>query len=391
MAAAGLGSHTSCHASTLYTLEVSGSVLEVDQETGLATPILQGLAPGSWSGLAASPGNRNELFALYNPTPPTFDDPQFSGLSRIDLSNGTATLLPFFSAEDLGLNDEIFSTGIAISAGAPDQAIVIGSTAKKIPPVPLIWTVDLFSGRVVEPARPLSNVSRLESLTFGPDGTSLFAANQDGELVSINKQSAEVTLIGDPDLSLSLSGLAFRPEDQTLFAIDARREDKLVILDPADGRHLATLGKLGIAGPEGLAFVPSGDPLDCSLDGIVNALDLDCANSAGITSQLLQELGLFAGDLDGMDGVSFHDFLVLADNYGQPKGKYTEGDINGNGEVDFGDFVVLADNYGKRSLSAEAVPEPASCGSLLAGSLVSWILRRRRRRVNGSMPVGRNP
>ena len=74
--------------------------------------------------------------------------------------------------------------------------------------------------------------------------------------MNVDSDTAEVTLVGDPGLTDFVTGLAFRPADGVLFAIDGLRRDRLVILNPLNGALVADVGPLGILGPEGLAFVP---------------------------------------------------------------------------------------------------------------------------------------
>jgi WD40 repeat protein len=248
-------------AATLYTLNVNGpgNLLRVDTTTGAATSVAPelSLGPGSWNGLSTWPSDSSVLVAVNNPRPATFDDPQFSRLSRIDAATGAATLLPLFDGSVLG-SEQVFSSALAISPLAPNVAVVIGAD-RSFPPQSLIWTADVDTGAVLTAAQPLS--TRIESLTFAPDGVTLFGADQQGQLVNIDPNTAEVTLVGDPGLSNFITGLAFRPGDGTLFAIDGGSSDRLVILNPLDGSVVANVGPLGIIGPEGLAFIPEPSSL----------------------------------------------------------------------------------------------------------------------------------
>jgi hypothetical protein len=121
------------------------------------------------------------------------------------------------------------------------------------------------------------------------------------------------------------------------------------------------------------------EPNDCNGDGLVDTADLACSNAAGTTTELLAELGLLAGDLDGQDGVAFPDFLTLSANFGKPLGKYTEGDIDNSGDVAFADFLTLSANFGKTAgATAAAIPEPSAIALLSFGGLLLGLVRRRR-------------
>ena len=328
------------------------SLFVVNQQTGATTLAIEELGRGSWMGLTAAQTEGRVLYAVQNPRPLTFDDPKFSRLARIDVDAAEVTLFPFFDWDVLGFGDG-HATGVAISPSDPTIAIVVGGDLG-IPPTSFVWEVNAETGEVLGPARELINIRRIESVTFNLDGTTLYGTNQDGHLVTVDLETATATVVGDPGLSLSITGLAFHPDTGDLFAVDGRLADRLVRLNPNDGSTMAVIGPLGIKGPEGLAFLPTTDvfdPLDCSQDGMVDADDLDCANAAGITDSLLTELGLFPGDLDGMNGVNFADFLTFSGFFDKPTSKYTEGDITGDGWVGFEDFVLLASNFGRPPLS----------------------------------------
>lgn len=364
---------------TLYTLNATGSLWSVDVETGSTSETtFDVLGPGSWNGVAASPVDGNLIYAVNNPRPAQLQDPSFSRLVRIDLNAGQSTPLPLFDNELLG-SPSIVSTGIAISIQEPDVAIVVGSDTR-IPPNPYLYRVDVATGDLLEPAKIMTNVRRLESLTFSRDGSTLYGANQDGELVTIVPETADVSVVGGPGLSNHLTGLAFEPDDETLFAIDGLRSDQLIRIDASTGTLIDIVGPLGIVGPEGLAFVTvEDDPLDCTEDGAVDVLDLACSNASGTTQQLLTQLSLLEGDFDGENGVDFVDFLVLASNFGRPLGRYIDGDIDANGHVEFEDFLRLTRNFGRSSTaSVAAVPEPSGLLIAALAVLASFVARTRR-------------
>jgi len=82
------------------------------------------------------------------------------------------------------------------------------------------------------------------------------------------------------------------------------------------------------------------------------------------------------GDFDGVDGVSFADFLVLSGNFGNEVSSYAEGDVDCNGTVEFADFLALSANFGQTLGGAAAVPEPGGM-TLLLPALLLLCLRKR--------------
>ena len=117
-----------------------------------------------------------------------------------------------------------------------------------------------------------------------------------------------------------------------------------------------------------------GLPTDCNGDGVVDLLDLDCACSDTNVDidEVLNELGLIKGDLDGDGEVGFPDFLTLSNGYGQP-GTYSGGDIDSDGSVGFSDFLLLSGAYGQTSVASGAlstVPEPNGGLAMSIGGLL---------------------
>jgi len=125
-----------------------------------------------------------------------------------------------------------------------------------------------------------------------------------------------------------------------------------------------------------VVFVPS--TLDCNGDGVADVGDFTCSNEAGITEELLAELNLIQGDLDGQGGVAFPDFLILSANFGSDTNQYALGDLDGTGGVAFPDFLILSGNFGKTAAGTAAVPEPSGLALCLFGLLALGRLRRRR-------------
>lgn len=127
-----------------------------------------------------------------------------------------------------------------------------------------------------------------------------------------------------------------------------------------------------------------GLPTDCNGDGVVDLLDLECAcaDPSVEIDDVLNQLGLLKGDLDGDGEVGFADFLTLSTGYGKP-GNYSNGDVNCDGLVGFPDFLLLSGAYGQTSAisaSASTVPEPNG-GLILAFGVFlpafRWICRSR--------------
>lgn len=123
-------------------------------------------------------------------------------------------------------------------------------------------------------------------------------------------------------------------------------------------------------------------PGDCSGDGTLDAMDLDCAVQDTISSTL-ESLNLIAGDLNADGEVAFTDFLTLANNFGGVDAKYSQGDIDANGEVTFLDFLTLAGNFGKTPSDVAGVPEPPGTLILTMGLLMTFASGRQRRRLHG--------
>ncbi len=336
-------------ATPLYMLDVNGAnngnFRLVDPVNGGSTPINadSSLGPGSWNGLARLPGNSDFAYAVNNPHPGTFANPQTSRMARINIADGTATLFPLFDQNTLGV-PEIFSTGIAISPLNPFIAIATGREVRG-GDKRLIWKVHLATGTVLGPAVELQDGIRLHALDFSLDGTTLYAINNDAQLVTVVPETGAVTILGDTGIPMTraLEGLAFRPEDGTLFAIEAGTFDQLITLDPVNGSVLSTIGHIGTIGPEGLAFIPCGDvmPGDTNYDCVVDVEDLN----------------------------------NVRNNFGAT-GTPVLGDANGDGFVNIVDLNDVRNNFG----ATTAVPEPATALLVALGTI---LLPARRPRKGG--------
>lgn len=130
---------------------------------------------------------------------------------------------------------------------------------------------------------------------------------------------------------------------------------------------------------------------DCNGDGIIDVQDLACAcGPDGDLDAVLGALGTLRGDLDGVDGVGFSDFLVLSANFGQSGATYGQGDLDCDGEIGFADFLVLSTNFGQTANAAESVPEPASAAAAILGLLglsLSQLRRRSKQRISFIPPA----
>ena len=82
------------------------------------------------------------------------------------------------------------------------------------------------------------------------------------------------------------------------------------------------------------------------------------------------------GDINGDGQVTFPDFLILSDSFGQEVDSHAKGDINCDGTVSFPDFLILSDNFGTAGPAAQ-VPEPSGA-ILLVGWLSTLVMRRSR-------------
>lgn len=86
------------------------------------------------------------------------------------------------------------------------------------------------------------------------------------------------------------------------------------------------------------------------------------------------------GDANGDGRVTFEDFAVLQNHYGQATDVWTRGNFNFDGVVDFADFALLQNYYGQAGGVGQLglAPEPVSLCFLGFGALT--VLRRRSRR-----------
>lgn len=152
-----------------------------------------------------------------------------------------------------------------------------------------------------------------------------------------------------------------------------------MVIDDGSGVPVAQMPELDLAA-FGLS-APDGE--DCNADGIVNILDANCTLDAALDGFLTNH-GTLRGDLDGLNGVQFADFVVLAENFTLTPASYTDGDFDKDGRVGFGDFLLLAENFGQgASFSSKAaitaVPEPSTRCLMIALGLACPAYRKPRR------------
>ena len=140
-------------------------------------------------------------------------------------------------------------------------------------------------------------------------------------------------------------------------------------------------GALGSANYTLTSLIPGGGGNvigDCSGDGSLDVMDFACISTVEERNAVLSELGTLAGDFNGDVAVDVNDFLLLSRNFNATDVGYANGDANIDGVVDVSDFLELSRNFGK-TVSASAVPEPATSLMAVVAALVGLTLRRRRR------------
>jgi WD40 repeat protein len=206
--------------------------------------------------LSYRPGDMTYLYALENSRENGLSE---SRIVKINRHTGRQSYLPFsFDKAALGFS-EVFSTGIAISPLTPSIAVVIGFDAGYATSSTygqrFLWHANTNTGEVIGGLRPIPRIS--SPLTYDPSGTVLYAADIEGRIITIDESTGIFTIVGDPMLSSFIEGLAFRPEDGTLFAINGYSIDQLVTLDSGNGFLQSVVSDLPFGGMHGLAFMPS--------------------------------------------------------------------------------------------------------------------------------------
>ena len=111
--------------------------------------------------------------------------------------------------------------------------------------------------------------------------------------------------------------------------------------------------------------IPEFPEGDINRDGVVDADDIDSlfarigsddtvadlngdgqVASSDVDYLVEEVLGTTRGDTN-LDGtVTFQDFLVLSQSFGQSDASWSSGDFDGNGLVEFRDFLILSSHFG---------------------------------------------
>ena len=153
--------------------------------------------------------------------------------------------------------------------------------------------------------------------------------------------------------------LGFSPDEFGLSFVPTIKGD----IDGVDGLTISDLDLIVMtfAYP---SYVPSIGTSAMDLTGDSRVDEQDAAH--WITS--LKNTRFGDANLDGI--VSFSDFLLLADNFGDP-GSWKQGDFDHDRKVTFSDFLILASNFGEPATAT--IPEP-DANLLLIVCIVSGIL-----------------
>lgn len=87
----------------------------------------------------------------------------------------------------------------------------------------------------------------------------------------------------------------------------------------------------------------------------------------GVSTSTVQLLG----DADRNGQVTFEDFAILQNHYGQSVtgDTWSQGDFNGDGQVTFEDFCILQNHYGQSIASGQASAAAEADGDVLASGL----------------------
>lgn len=248
----------------LFMAPVGGESLLLVDETSAQFVVHQSLPSRLFYDIAGDPLDSSSIYTVSMNTGTDFEP---AWISRIDTVGKTFSDVVMLDPTWFGYpsTDRVNVDALAISPAAPHVA-VIAATSIDFGPAPRLLRFDL---QTLTPLAPAVDSDHMwGAFTYTPDGQTLLGATNffDGptygsgsDLYQIDPLTGNDTLIGYTG-STAITGMAFSPEDHALYAVDAYKTDALVILDPDTGAITATIGPFGIAGPEGIAFLPVAVP-----------------------------------------------------------------------------------------------------------------------------------
>jgi hypothetical protein len=202
------------------------------------------------AGLSSRPGDLQYIYSV--------DNNQFiPHFVRIDVTTGFAFAEEIgtgLSPTTLGLSSTNFYVdAVAISSQNPDVAILSAISGPFAELTRSIFAVSVATGAPLGPAIALSVLSLDAALAYSLDGNTLYGA-LGNSLYIINGSTGDLTLVGD--LGVSLTGLAFNPQDGLLYGSKSSGGSELFLVDPqtASLTSIASFPTYSI-NSEGLAFV----------------------------------------------------------------------------------------------------------------------------------------
>ncbi len=229
-----------------------------------------------------------------------------------------------------------------------------------------VYVIDAEGGDLVNEPQQANPDREPDELVFanGDSGGPTFIVNSRGELELFGIHSY-LGYDGTPgedgfDADRWANVDTYLPTERNLIYAEIQFDDPSFEFQPERSRP--------VGAAQGRSLYVVEDTRDCSLNGVVDAADLECTTWVGSLTSLdfvLEELDVPIGDLN-LDGeVGFYDFLTLTNNF-STEGSYRDGDLDLDGQIQFSDFLVLSGAFGAASPSASSsaaaatVPEPAS-------------------------------
>jgi hypothetical protein len=147
--------------------------------------------------------------------------------------------------------------------------------------------------------------------------------------------SLNISNSGDLDLTVSLA-----VEGDAAFTLDA---SSFVLAGSQSTNVTVAFAPTVVGAVSGTIVVTSDDADQPEIRVAVSGSGSD----PGDLQILLDAAGnRIFGDFDGSEGVTFDDFFIFADNFGQATFEAAT-DMDESGDVDFDDFFIFADNFGK--------------------------------------------